>query len=581
MVDEYVSSRSWRTKENSNSGYSISGLQAHLSGKIIAEYALRFMYNKKISKAHRNADIHIHDLSHANIGYCSGWSLQDLLILGFNGVPGKISANPAKHYDAILGQMMNFIGTLQNEWAGAQAFNSVDTWLAPFVREDKLTYKEVKQGLQEFVFGINQTSRWGNQVPFSNVTFDWTVPTDMKNEKVIIGGKKLDYTYGDCQKEMDMINKAFIEIMKEGDSKSRIFTFPIPTYNITDTFNWDSKNAKRLFEMTAKYGIPYFQNFIGSDLDPSSVRSMCCRLRLSLKELEKKVGGLFGAGTKTGSVGVVTLNLTKYGYEAKTEKQLFKLIEENMILAKDSLEKKRIVCEDNMKLGLIPYSKYYLKSFRNYFSTIGICGGHECCLNFLGQGIETENGIKLMQDVLNFMRKKLIEFQDETGHLYNLEATPAEGTAYRLARHLRKIYGRKIKLSGTDDIPYLTNSTQLPVNLSIELFDALEQQNKIQPLYTGGTVFHTYLGEHMSDWRSTKNLVKKIAEQTNLPFFSITPTFSICDTHGYIRGEQFRCPECNKATEVYSRVVGYFRPVTNWNKGKRTEYNERKYFKTG
>jgi len=542
IVDGYISNRSWRTRENSNAGYSMSGLQGHISGRILAEYGLRFVYPKHIGKAHRQAWIHIHDLSQPLNAYCAGWSIQDILVKGFGNIPGKISAAPAKHFDSILGQLMNFIGTLQNEFAGAQAYNSFDTWLAPFVKEDKLTEKQVKQGLQEFVFGLNQTSRWGNQIPFSNLTFDWKVPSDMKDQKVLVGGKRLGYTYNECQKEMDMINKAFIEVVTDGDADGRIFTFPIPTYNLTNEFDWDSENAKLLFQLTAKFGLPYFQNFINSNLNPTDVRSMCCRLRINTNELETKTGGLFGSGTKTGSLGVVSLNLAKLGYKAKNKKHLFKLLKKYMDISKDSLEIKREVCEKNIKLGLVPWTKEYLGTLRNHFSTIGVVGGHECCLNFIGTGIETEEGIELVKEILTVMREQLVKYQQETKHLYNLEATPAEGTSYRFAKHLQQQYGFKIKLSGTKEIPFLTNSTQLPVDYTNDIVAALEHQNKIQPLYTGGTVFHTFLGERISNWRGCKNLVKKIAENTEIPFFSITPTFSICEEHGYIEGEHFSCP---------------------------------------
>ncbi len=575
-ISEYLQQTDWRVKENSNEDYSFSGLMLHTAGKVIANYALNEIYTPDIKEAHKKGYFHIHDLSHGFIGYCAGWSLKNLLKMGFGNVPNKVDCKPAKHLNTVIHQMVNYIGCLQMEFAGAQAFSSVDTLLAPFVKVDNLSYKEVKQCIQQLVFSLNIPSRWGSQYPFSNLTFDITVPEDMKNEKAIVGGKEMDFTYGDCQKEMDMINRAFLEVMLEGDAKGRVFTFPIPTYNLTKDFNWDSEISNLLFEVTAKYGLPYFQNYIGSDLDPRSIRAMCCRLNLDQNQLIKRPGGMWGPGDSTGSLGVVTINMNRLGYEAKTEEEFFEKLAYYMNLAKESLEIKRKIVEQNLKNGLMPYTKTYLGTFRNHFSTIGLCGMHECCLNFLGKGIQTKEGKEFTIRVLKFMRKKLVEFQQETGNLYNLEATPAESASYRLARLDKQLYP-DIITSG-EEHPYLTNSTQLPVDFTDDVIEAIEHQNDIQPLYTGGTIFHTFLGERMSSGETCKQLVKKIAKNTKLPYFSITPTFSICKTHGYIRGEQFKCPECGQETEVYSRIVGYFRPVQNWNFGKREEFKHRQEY---
>lgn len=552
VIDGYVIKTDWRVKENSNAGYAISGLQAHISGAVIAEYTLKNIYPQEIGDAHRNAEFHIHDLSVGTFaGYCAGWSLKQILGLGFNGIPGKVAAKPAKHFNAALGQVVNFFGTLQNEWAGAQALNSFDTYLAPLVANDELTYAQVKQAMQEFIFGINQTSRWGNQVPFTNLTFDWVVPEDMMKEKAIIGGKTIEKTYGEFQREMDLINKAFMEIMMEGDMNHRIFTFPIPTYNITNDFDWDTENARLLFEMTAKYGTPYFQNFINSSLKPSDVRSMCCRLQLDIRELKRKTGGLFGSGEQTGSIGVVTINLPRIGYVAKTEEELFEKLESLMELGKKSLEIKRKEVTKNMNQGLLPYSKRYLGTFANHFSTIGINGMHECCLNFLGadKGITTPEGRKFTIKVLDFMRKKLEDFQEETGNIYNLEATPAEGTSYRLAKHDKKHYPNIIT-AGTEKTPYYTNSSQLPVDHTKDIFEALKHQDEIQCKYTGGTVLHGFLGEKISDWKTCRELVKKVAYNFKLPYFTITPTFSVCPVHGYVNGEHHSCPQEHTQEEI-------------------------------
>jgi len=576
IVDSYIAQEDWRIKENANATWSFSGLLWHVTGTVMAYYALNLVYPKEIAKAHTEGDFHLHNLSMSLAGYCAGWSLRQLLHEGFNGVPGKVESSPPKHLRSALGQMVNFIGTLQNEWAGAQAFSSFDTYLAPFVRADRLSYAEVKQAIQEFVFGINISSRWGGQTPFSNITLDWTVPEDLKDEHVTIGGKITNDVYGDFQDEMDMINKAFMEVMLEGDAKGRVFTFPIPTYNITKDFDWYSENAELLFEMTAKYGLPYFQNFINSDLNPSDVRAMCCRLQLNLKELRNKTGALFGAGESTGSIGVVTINMPRIGYLSKDENEFFERLDRFMYLAKQALEIKRKIVSRNMDAGLLPYTKRYLGSLKNHFSTIGLVGMNEACLNFLGVNIAEEEGKKFALKTLDFMREKLIEFQEETGHLYNLEATPAEGTAYRLAKIDKKYYPEII--TAGNSIPYYTNSTHLPVEYTDDLWFALKHQEDLQVKYTGGTVFHVFLGESPTS-EETRILVKKIAENFRIPYFTITPTFSICPNHGYLKGEKSICPICNTPSEVYSRVVGYLRPVKDWNAGKQEEFKERKEYK--
>jgi len=576
IVDSYIAQEDWRIRENANATWSFSGLLWHVTGTVMAYYALNLVYPKEIAKAHTEGDFHLHNLSMSLAGYCAGWSLRQLLHEGFNGVPGKVESSPPKHLRSALGQMVNFIGTLQNEWAGAQAFSSFDTYLAPFVRADRLSYAEVKQAIQEFVFGINISSRWGGQTPFSNITLDWTVPEDLKDEHVTIGGKITNDVYGDFQDEMDMINKAFMEVMLEGDAKGRVFTFPIPTYNITKDFDWHSENAELLFEMTAKYGLPYFQNFINSDLKPGDVRAMCCRLQLNLKELRNKTGALFGAGESTGSIGVVTINMPRIGYLSKDENEFFERLDRFMYLAKQALEIKRKIVSRNMDAGLLPYTKRYLGSLKNHFSTIGLVGMNEACLNFLGVSIAEEEGKKFALKTLDFMREKLIEFQEETGHLYNLEATPAEGTAYRLAKIDKKYYPEII--TAGNSIPYYTNSTHLPVEYTDDLWFALKHQEDLQVKYTGGTVFHVFLGESPTS-EETRILVKKIAENFRIPYFTITPTFSICPNHGYLKGEKSICPICNTPSEVYSRVVGYLRPVKDWNAGKQEEFKERKEFK--
>jgi anaerobic ribonucleoside-triphosphate reductase len=544
---------------------------------MLSNYVLNNIYTPAVAEAHRKGYIHVHDLSNGVIGYCAGWSLKNLLLMGFGGVPGKVDCKAAKHMGTVVHQMVNYIGCLQMEFAGAQAFSSVDTLLAPFVRADNMAYKQVKQAMQQLVFSLNIPSRWGSQYPFSNLTFDWTVPEDMKNEKAIVGGKRMDFTYGECQKEMDIINRAFLEVMLEGDAFGRIFSFPIPTYNITKSFNWDSDNARILFEVTAKYGTPYFQNYVGSNLDPKSIRAMCCRLNLNQNELMNRPGSIWGPGDSTGSIGVVTMNVNRMAYEAKDKQEFFDLIAKYMLLAKDSLEAKRKMINKNLKNGLMPYTMRYLGTFDNHFSTVGLCGMNEACLNLLGKDISTKEGKELAIETLTFMRDQVLMFQKETGNLYNLEATPAEGTSYRFAR-LDKEHHPDIITSGEKE-PFLTNSTQLPVDYTDDPIAAVEHQNDIQPLYTGGTIFHTFMGERLSSGEACKRLVRKISYNTRLPYFSISPTFSICKTHGYIKGEKFECPTCGEKTEVFSRIVGYYRPVQNWNAGKAEEFRFRKTFK--
>lgn len=561
IIDGYLIGTDWRVKENANETYSMTGLQAHISGNIVAEYTLNNIYPKEISDAHRSADLHIHDLSHGVFAaYCAGWSFRQLLTEGFRGVSGRIAAGPAGHMHAVVGQLVNFFGTLQNEWAGAQAISSFDTYLAPFIWKEGLSYEEVKQGLQEFVYSVNQTSRWGNQPPFTNITLDWTVPEDMKDMPVIIKGKLQDQTYSDFQDEMDLINRAFLDMMIKGDADGRTFSFPIPTYNLTKDFNWDSENAELLFEMTAKYGIPYFQNFINSSLKPHDVRSMCCRLQLDLNELRKlksKTGGLFGAGESTGSVGVVTINMPRLAFlsKGKSEKEFFARLERLMILAKESLEIKRKEVQKNMDQGLLPYTRRYLGTLNNHFATIGLNGMHEACLNFLGpdSGIQTPEGKAFALRVLDFMRERLQEFQAETGHMYNLEATPGEGTSYRFARHDQK------NLSGIlqagKNAPYYTNSSHLPVDYTDDIFEALDHQDELQCKYTGGTVLHGFIGEKISSPTACKKLVRKIAENYHLPYFTITPTFSICKTHGYVAGNHETCPVVVKTNMIKERAL--------------------------
>ena len=577
LMEDYLRHKDWRVKENANIGYSFGGLMLHVSGSVIANYILENVYPKEIGQAHRSGDLHLHDLYMGLNGYCAGWSLRQLLLEGLSGVENKVECAPPAHLDTALGQMINFFGILQNEWAGAQAFSSFDTYLAPFVRYDNLSHKQVKQQIQGFLFNMGVPSRWGSQNPFTNLTFDWTVPEDLKDQPVIIGGKLQKTTYGDYQKEMDMINRAYIEVATEGDNHGRVFTFPIPTYNITRDFNWNSPNADLLFEMTAKYGMPYFQNFINSDLKPSDVRSLCCRLQLDLKELSSKTGGLFGSGESTGAVGVVTINMPRIGYLAKNRRDLFKKLEKIMDMAKQSLEIKRKVVTHNLNNNLFPYTKRYLGNLDHHFSTIGPLGINEACLNFLGKDITSKEGRQFSLEILDFMRDKLKEYQEETGNIYNLEAVPCEGSSYRIAKADKKKYP-EIITAGKEE-PYYTNSSQLPVNYTDDIFEALDLQDELQCKYTGGTTFHGFIGEKIPSVEATKSLVKKIANNYHLPYFTITPTFSICPNHGYFSGEHFKCPKCKKTCEVYSRVVGYLRPIQQWNKGKREEFGERKEFK--
>jgi ribonucleoside-triphosphate reductase (formate) len=572
-ISEYLQEIDWRVHANANQGYSLGGLILNTSGKLIANYWLHSVYPKEVREAHLEGDYHIHDLDMFS-GYCAGWSLRQLIEEGFNGVPGKVESAPPKHLETVVSQMVNFLGTLQNEWAGAQAFSSFDTYLAPFVKKDALSYDQVKQCVQQFVFNLNVPSRWGTQTPFTNITLDWTVPSDMKEKHPIIAGQEMPFTYADCQAEMDMLNKAFIEVMSAGDNKGRIFTFPIPTYNITQDFDWESVNAQALFEMTAKYGIPYFQNFINSPLNPSDVRSMCCRLQLDLRELRARGGGLFGSAEMTGSVGVVTINLARIGYLAKSKKEFFERLGRLMDLAKESLELKRKVVQENIDRGLLPYTKRYLFSLHNHFATIGLNGMNEALLNFMERDISTPEGKAVALEILDFMRDRLRLYQEETGNLYNLEATPAEGTTYRFAKEDRKRFPG-IMQSGTAEAPYYTNSTHLPVDYTDDPLFALEHQDELQTRYTGGTVLHLFLGEKVQDWKMCRDFVKKVAYKNRLPYFTITPTFSICPTHGYLSGEVWECTTCKSPCEVWSRIVGYFRPVDQWNKGKKSEYAER------
>ncbi|MEF2689802.1 MAG: ribonucleoside triphosphate reductase [Bacilli bacterium] len=580
VVNSYVNVTDWRVKENSTVTYSVGGLILSNSGAITANYWLSEVYDDEIANAHRNADIHIHDLSMLT-GYCAGWSLKQLITEGLGGVPGKITSSPAKHLSTLCNQMVNFLGIMQNEWAGAQAFSSFDTYLAPFVKIDNLSYHDVKQCIQSFVYGVNTPSRWGTQAPFTNATFDWVVPNDLAELNAIIGGKEVDFKYKDCQKEMDMINKAFIEIMIEGDANGRGFQYPIPTYSITKDFNWeDTENNRLLFEMTAKYGTPYFSNYINSDMEPSDVRSMCCRLRLDLRELRKKSGGFFGSGESTGSIGVVTINLPRIAYLAKDEKDFYLRLEKMMNIAARSLKVKRNVVTKLLNEGLYPYTKRYLGTFNNHFSTIGLVGMNEAELNakWLRLDLTHEETQKFAKDVLNFMRDKLSDYQEEYGDLYNLEATPAESTSYRLAKHDKNKYPDIITASENDETPYYTNSTHLPVGYTSDIFEALDIQDELQTLYTSGTVFHAFLGERLKDWKSAAKLVRKIAENYKLPYYTLSPTYSVCSEHGYITGEVYTCPKCGKETEVYSRITGYYRPVKNWNIGKTEEFKMRKVY---
>ena len=584
-VDNYLNINDWRVKENSTVTYSVGGLILSNSGAITANYWLSQVYDQEISDAHRNADFHIHDLSMLT-GYCAGWSLKQLLLEGLGGVTGKITSSPAAHLSTLCNQMVNFLGIMQNEWAGAQAFSSFDTYLAPFVKIDNLTYKQVKQCLQSFIFGVNTPSRWGTQAPFTNITLDWVVPNDMAELNAIVGGKECNFKYKDCVKEMAMINKAFIEIMIEGDANGRGFQYPIPTYSITKDFDWsDTENNRLLFEMTAKYGTPYFSNYINSDMQPTDVRSMCCRLRLDLRELRKKSGGFFGSGESTGSVGVVTINMPRIAYLATDEKDFYTRLEKLMNIAARSLKIKRNFISKLLDAGLYPYTKRYLGTFNNHFSTIGLVGMNEACLNarWLRKDLTHKEAQDFTVDVLNFMRNKLSDYQVQYGDLYNLEATPAESTAYRLAKHDKKRYPDIITAGDNDEekVPYYTNSSHLPVGYTDDIFKALDIEDRFQTLYTSGTVFHTFLGQKLPDWKSCMNLVRKIAENYKLPYFTMSPTYSVCKEHGYLKGEQWVCPHCGKPTEVYSRITGYYRPLQNWNDGKAQEFEDRKEYVLG
>ena len=580
LVNDYVNINDWRVKENSTVTYSVGGLILSNSGAITANYWLSEIYDEEIANAHKSGDIHLHDLSMLT-GYCAGWSLKQLIQQGL-GIPGKINSAPANHLSTLCNQMVNFLGIMQNEWAGAQAFSSFDTYLAPFVRADNLSQTEVKQCIQSFVYGVNTPSRWGTQAPFSNITLDWTVPKDLEHLPAIVGGKEMDYTYGDCKKEMDMVNKAFIEVMTEGDADGRGFQYPIPTYSITRDFDCsETENNRLLFEMTAKYGTPYFSNYINSDMEPSDVRSMCCRLRLDLRELRKKSGGYFGSGESTGSVGVVTINLPRIAYLSQTPEEFYARLDHMMDIAARSLKTKRTVITKLMEIGLYPYTRHYLGSFANHFSTIGLIGMNEVGLNakWLGKDLthtETQNFAK---DVLNHMRERLSDYQEQYGDLYNLEATPAESTTYRLAKHDVSKYPDIITAARhSGNTPYYTNSSHLPVGYTADIFDALAVQDDLQTLYTSGTVFHAFLGEKLPDWRTAANLVRKIAENFKLPYYTMSPTYSICQEHGYLSGEHSVCPQCGKTCEVWSRITGYYRPVQNWNDGKVQEYQDRQEY---
>ena len=577
IVNSYVKVEDWRVKENSTVTYSVGGLILSNSGAVTANYWLSEIYDKEIADAHRNADIHIHDLSMLT-GYCAGWSLKQLIKEGLGGIEGKITSAPAKHLSVLCNQMVNFLGIMQNEWAGAQAFSSFDTYLAPFVKADHLTYPEVKKCIEAFIYGVNTPSRWGTQAPFSNITLDWTVPDDLAELPAIVGGKEMDFKYKDCKKEMDMVNKAFIETMIEGDANGRGFQYPIPTYSITKEFDWsDTENNRLLFEMTSKYGTPYFSNYINSDMQPSDVRSMCCRLRLDLRELRKKTGGYFGSGESTGSVGVVTINMPRIAYLSQDEDEFYQRLDRLMDISARSLHIKREVIGKLLDEGLYPYTKRYLGSFDNHFSTIGLVGMNEAGLNarWLRADMADEKTQKFTKDVLNHMRERLSDYQEEYGELYNLEATPAESTAYRLAKHDKKHYPDIITAGHEGDTPYYTNSSHLPVDYTSDIFDALDVQDELQTLYTSGTVFHAFLGEKLPDWKAAATLVRKIAENYRLPYYTLSPTYSVCKEHGYIAGEHFTCPTCGKKAEVYSRITGYYRPVQNWNDGKAQEYKNR------
>ena len=579
LVDSYVKVTDWRVKENSTVTYSVGGLILSNSGAITANYWLSEVYDEEVANAHRSGDLHIHDLSMLT-GYCAGWSLKQLIQEGLGGVPGKITSAPASHLATLCNQMVNFLGIMQNEWAGAQAFSSFDTYLAPFVKVDNLDYKQVKKCLESFIFGVNTPSRWGTQAPFSNITLDWTVPADLKDMPAIVGGKEMDFTYGDCKKEMDMVNKAFIEIMIEGDAHGRGFQYPIPTYSITSDFDWsETENNKLLFEMTAKYGTPYFSNYVNSDMEPSDVRSMCCRLRLDLRELRKKSGGFFGSGESTGSIGVVTINLPRIAYLSEDVEEFYRRLDKLMDIAARSLKVKRDIITKLLEEGLYPYTKRYLGTFNNHFSTIGLIGMNEVGLNakWLRKDMTNKETQEFAKDVLNHMRERLSDYQELYGDLYNLEATPAESTTYRFAKHDKKHYPAIIT-ANENGTPYYTNSSHLPVGYTADIFEALDAQDELHTLYTSGTVFHAFLGEKLPDWKAAADIVRKIASNYRLPYYSISPTYSVCCNHGYIAGEEYTCPDCGNDTEVYSRITGYYRPVQNFNDGKAQEFKDRKVY---
>ena len=581
LVNSYVDSIDWRVKENSTVTYSVGGLILSNSGAITANYWLSEIYDEEIANAHINCDMHIHDLSMLT-GYCAGWSLKQLIQEGLGGVKGKITSAPAKHLSTLCNQMVNFLGIMQNEWAGAQAFSSFDTYLAPFVKEDGLSYKKVKQCIQSFIYGVNTPSRWGTQAPFSNITLDWTVPEDMADQYCVVGGKELDYKYKDCKEEMDMINRAFIEVMLEGDANGRGFQYPIPTYSITKDFDFsDSENNRLLFDMTAKYGTPYFSNYVNSDMKPSDIRSMCCRLRLDLRELRKKSGGYFGSGESTGSVGVVTINMPRIAYLSKDKEEFYKRLDQVMDIAARSLRIKREVITKLLESGLYPYTLRYLGTFKNHFSTIGLVGMNEACLNanWIREDLTHDSAQDFTVEVLNHMRDRLVVYQEKYGDLYNLEATPAESTSYRLAKHDKREFEDIITANDNSNVPYYTNSSHLPVGFTDDVFKALDIEDKFQTLYTSGTVFHTFLGEKLPDWQAASSLVSKIAKNYKLPYYTISPTYSICEDHGYITGEVYTCPICGKNTEVWSRITGYYRPISNWNDGKAQEFKDRKEYR--
>ncbi len=580
VVDSYLHLNDWRVKENSTVTYSVGGLILSNSGAVTANYWLSQVYDKEISDAHRNADIHIHDLSMLT-GYCAGWSLKQLIQQGLGGVPGKITSTPARHLMTLCNQMVNFLGIMQNEWAGAQAFSSFDTYLAPFVKIDNLSYKQVKQCIQSFIYGVNTPSRWGTQAPFTNVTLDWTVPEDMANLPALVGGKEMDFTYADCKEEMAMINKAFIEVMIEGDANGRGFQYPIPTYSITKDFDWsDTENNRLLFTMTAKYGTPYFSNYINSDMKPSDVRSMCCRLRLDLRELRKKSGGFFGSGESTGSIGVVTLNMPRIAYLSTDINDFYSRLDHMMDISARSLDIKRKTVSALLDAGLYPYTKHYLGTFKNHFSTIGLVGMNEACLNarWLKKDLTNKEAQDFTVNVLNHMRNRLSDYQEKYGDLFNLEATPAESTAYRLAKHDKERYPDIVTAGKNGETPYYTNSSHLPVGFTNDIFEALDIEDKFQTLYTSGTVFHAFLGQRLPNYESCMKLVRKIAENYKLPYYTMSPTYSVCEDHGYLSGEVWKCPICGKETEVYSRITGYYRPVKNWNAGKSQEFKDRKTY---